>query len=114
MDVALQWYRLRDVCATLESLANGRHQVSHDICLSNVTGGPSGKCSGNEVPVFMYRQKYDLGSAVFGLQALGCLQSVQNRHGYINYQHVRIETFCFCDSVPPIIYGANDVKVLAQ
>ena len=62
----------------------------------------------------MYRQKYDLGSAVFGAQAVGRLQSIENWHRYINYEHVRIETFCFCDSISSIIYSANDLKVRVE
>ena len=62
----------------------------------------------------MYRQEYDLGSAVFGAQAVGRLQSIENWHRYINYEHVRIETFCFCDSISSITYGANNVKVRGE
>ncbi len=62
----------------------------------------------------MYRQKDDLGPAVFGAQAVGRLQSIENWHRYINYEHIRIETFCFYDSISSIIYGAHNVKVRGE
>ncbi len=55
-----------------------------------------------------------LGPAIFGAQAVGRLQSIENWHRYVNYEHVRIETFCLCDSISSIIYGSNDVKVRGE
>ena len=62
----------------------------------------------------MYRQKDDPGPAIFGAQAVGRLQSIENWHRDINYEHVRFETFCFGDGISSIIYGANDVKVCGE
>src|SRR5206468_9564520 len=67
-----------------------------------------------EVWSFVDRKKYHFGSAT-SVPDSGCrFESVHNGHGYVDHQHVRIETENAINSLLSILGCADNIELLTE